>query len=126
MLLAGPVVGILAGFLLFDVLLPEEVRAQPSATPPATSGETPSGGSVSTFHTDLKGLRSLQVHCTSAEGSGVDSVSLTVARSDACTVTAIGADRSRLVAVVEPVSAGSWTCFEGGERRCRADGGLAP
>ncbi|MBN1334827.1 MAG: serine/threonine protein kinase [Deltaproteobacteria bacterium] len=120
-LMAGPVAGSFTGAVAFDLLLPRALlarTAQPtSSMPPAITGP------ASEFRTSLPDIRTFQVHCTKTAASGADRVSLVVQDDDTCTVTAIRADRSRLVAVVKAAGPGSWTCFEGSEHRCVPDAG---
>ena len=98
----------------------------PEVTPvgtPATPVGTPSAAPI-VFRSAVADLKKLSVECDgkpftgSAGASGME-VGVQLDSAGRCVVTAMLADRSRLVADVAPVTAGTWICFAGGEKKCQ-------
>jgi len=78
----------------------------PQPEPPAEPAEAPGGASAvpegqSEFLVDLGELRKVQVRCTGGSAQGASPLLVPIGQDDACTVTAILKDRSRLTAVIE-------------------------
>jgi eukaryotic-like serine/threonine-protein kinase len=136
-LAAGLLVGAVATVLLMDVgglrtMLvgagsADEVTdtpaepAEPLPTTTATgAGSDAAPGAALHFVSVLPGTRKLSVQCKGGSGKGETEATVALAASETCTVTAILEDRSREVAIVNDVQAGSMRCFEGGEARCVA------
>ena len=130
--------GVLASFQgvdVADVELPDEVPEGPDEVvpdtpdgpdevvpvPPVETPQTPApvGEGVIQFVSAAPGTKKLKVACSNGKTDAPgDTVVYEGAADPKCTVTAYLEDRSRLTAIVTDVTAGSYRCFEGGEKRC--------
>ena len=84
------------------------------------AGGVPAGGTLR-FRSAADGTRKLRVECDALSSNGIGEVSVSLPHAKACTVTAILADRSRMMAQLADVEAGAWICFEGGMSTCVAE-----
>ena len=85
----------------------------------AVEAAAPDGGI--SFRSAAQGTRKLKVECTGATAKGTDQAAVALEQAERCTVTAILADRARLVAVVEGATEGSHVCFADAQNTCVRD-----
>ncbi|MDG1482741.1 MAG: hypothetical protein P8R54_24325, partial [Myxococcota bacterium] len=78
----------------------------------------PSGITFSSLESDTA---KVIVRCDEEKSRGAERATIALASANSCTVTAIRSDRSRLTAVVPGATAGSYTCFVGGESKCERE-----
>lgn len=96
----------------------------PPATPPSGTPATPPAAAAPiVFRTGLADLKKLSAECDGKPFPGVAGaagmeVGVGMESAQRCLVTAVLADRSRLVADVAPVAKGAYTCFADGEKKC--------
>ena len=61
-----------------------------------------------------------RVRCKEESAKGTDEAWLNRDAASRCSVTAMRSDRTRITAVVDVLTEGTWSCFEGGAKECRS------
>jgi hypothetical protein len=94
------------------------VQTPPAATPVASPTPALASNAPLQFTASIEGLRKMTVDCDGTMVTGGATVGMSLEQASKCVVTAVLADRSRLMAEVGPVEKGVYTCFAGGEKKC--------
>ena len=91
----------------------EDVRSEASLAAGADDG----GIVVRSAWPDTAATR---VRCKEESAKGAEDAWLNRGAASRCSVTAMRADRTRITAVVDVLTEGTWVCFEGGTTECRS------
>ena len=62
---------------------------------------------------------STRVRCKEESAKGAEEAWLSREAASRCSVTAMREDRTRITAVIDVVTEGTWVCFDGGAKECR-------
>lgn len=94
--------------------------AAPATTPEAPKVETPPAAATPiTFVAKVDKARKLTAECDGKPFSGTgNTVGVPMDSAARCLVTVVLEDRSRILAEVAPVAAGTYNCFVGAEKKC--------
>jgi len=96
-----------------------ELAAAPVEDAPAEAAPAEAAPASGILFRSLDGdTRKLNVRCAQGDASGSDQASLELSAAERCVVTAVKADRSRRVAVVDQAETGEYACFAGSEDAC--------
>ena len=60
-----------------------------------------------------------RVRCKEESAKGAEEAWLSREAASRCSVTAMREDRTRITAVIDVVTEGTWVCFDGGAKECR-------
>ena len=102
----------------------EEIEAIAPEPPPLDEepvDSAPAEPTDITFSSLEADTKKVIVRCDEETSRGAERATIAMASANSCTVTAIRSDRSRLTAVVPGATAGSYTCFVGGESKCERE-----